>query len=237
MHGTRRRAPARARDQVDAIARGARVVSCFAVCLASACATSHFARPLGRGNVVGQASLGGPLVEVSGTPLAAPILAVGGGYGLDDRWDVYARADVTAAAYGDLHLEPGVAFHPLVRDGGFVPTVTVAGSVHVLTDFNSLRAGPQLTGLAAWRVGARRRHLVYLGVDAGTLFGGRTRVLAGPVAGAEARVSDHSGLVLEIKWLSPWYDVEPLAPTWLSPGDRGYFAVLVGYDHYWGDVK
>ena len=191
----------------------------------ASCATSHFARPLGRGNVVGQASLGGPIVEVSGAPIPAPILDVGAGYGASDRWDVYARADVTAAAYGDLHLEPGAAFHPIVREAGAVPTVTLAGSAHLLTDFHEARVGPQLSALAAWRVGALHRHLIYLGVDAGTRVTSRTRVLAGPFAGAEVRVGRRAGLVLEVKWLSPWYDVRPLAPTWISPGDRGY---LVG---------
>jgi hypothetical protein len=203
--------------------------------LASSCATSHPARPLGRGNFVGQASLGGPIVEVSETPIPAPILVAGGGYGLTDRWDAYGRLDLTAAAYGNVHVEPGAAFHPLVREGGLVPTVTVVGSVHVLTDFDRLRVGPQVTGLSAWRVGGR--HLIYLGADVGTLLGGdRTRFLAGPLVGGELRAGS-VGLVLEVKWLAPWYDVQPLAPTWVSPGDRGYLAVLVGCNLYRGDVK
>jgi hypothetical protein len=202
-----------------------------------ACATSHFARPLGRGNVVAQASLGGPLVEVSGTPLATPILVAGVGYGATERWDVFARADATAALYGDLHLEPGAAFHPVVREAGLVPTVTVAVSAHVLTDFHDARVGPQLSALAAWRVGALHRHLVYLGADAGTLVPGRARLLAGPLAGAEARVSRRAGVTLEVKWLSPWYDTEPLAPTWISPGDHGYLSILLGCNVYWGDVR
>jgi hypothetical protein len=207
-----------------------------ALCFAS-CSTSHVARPLGRGNAVGQASLGGPLVQVSGTTIPSPILTVGGGYGLTDRLDAYARADVTAAAYGDLHLEPGVAFHPVIREVGAVPTLTIAGSVHVLTDFGDLRVGPQVTVLAAWRLGAHHDHLVYLGADAGTLFGGQTRVLAGPLAGAEARLGKRTGLSLEVKWLSPWYDVRPLAPTWVSPGDRGYLSLLLGCNVYWGNVR
>jgi hypothetical protein len=205
--------------------------------LHAACATTHFARPLGRGNAVAQGSLGGPLVEVSDTPVAAPLLVLGGGYGVNDRTDAFGRLDVTAAAYGDLHLEAGAAFHLLVREAGGVPTVTVAGSVQLLTDFSDVRAGPQLTAVAAWRVGALHRHLVYAGADAGTIFGGRTRLLAGPLVGGELRVGRRAGLVLEVKWLSPWYDVEPLAPTWISPGDRGYLSVLLGCNLYWGDVR
>ncbi|MDB4983346.1 MAG: hypothetical protein JWM82_4098, partial [Myxococcales bacterium] len=71
------------------------ILAAIAAAVGGACATSHFARPLGRGNAVGQASVGGPLVEVSGTPVAAPILTVGGGYGVTERWDVYARGVVT----------------------------------------------------------------------------------------------------------------------------------------------
>jgi hypothetical protein len=186
---------------------------------------------------VGQASLGGPLVEVSEKPIAAPILVLGGGYGVSDRTDVFGRADVTAAVYGDLHLEAGAAFHPVVRESGGVPTVTLAGSVHVLTDLDELRVGPTATAVAAWRVGAAHRHLVYAGVEGGTLLGGRTRLLAGPLAGAELRAGRRVGLAVEVKWLSPWYDVGPLAPTWVSPGDRGYLFVLLGCNVYWGDVR
>jgi hypothetical protein len=203
----------------------------------SACATSHFARPLGRGNAVAQASLGGPFVEVGDLPVTAPILVAGVGYGASDRWDVYARADITAAVYGDLHLEPGAAFHPIVHEAGPVPTVTLAGSAHLLTDFHDLRVGPQVSALAAWRVGASHRHLLYVGADAGTLVPGRVRALAGPVAGGEARVGRRTGLVLEAKWLSPWYDVRPLAPTWISPSDHGYLSILLGVNVYWGDVR
>jgi hypothetical protein len=212
-------------------------VLCAPLVAFAACATSHFARPLGRGNAVAQASLGGPLVEVSGTPVAAPILVVGGGYGVSDRWDVYARADVTAAVYGDLHLEPGAAYHAVVRESGAVPTVTFAASAHLLTDFDEVRVGPQLSVVAAWRPGARHRNLVYAGVDAGTLVTSRTRVLAGPFVGGEVRVGRRAGLVLEAQWLSPWYDVRPLAPTWISPGDQGYLSILLGCNVYLGGVK
>jgi hypothetical protein len=217
-------------------AGAARLATFLTGVAASSCATSHVARPLRRGNAVGQASLGGPLVEVP-PPIGTPILIVGGGYGVTDRWDVYARADVTAAAFGDLHLEPGLAFHPVVREAGGVPTLTLAASAHVLTDFDKLRVGPQLTALAAWRVGAVHRHLLYVGADVGTLVPGRTRLLAGPLAGGELRVGRRAGLVAEVKWLSSWYDVEPLAPTWISPGNGGFLFVLVGCNVYWGDVK
>ena len=59
--------------------------------LAASCATSHFARPLGRGNAVGQISLGGPIVEVADTPVAAPILVAGAGFVAYLAW-IFVRA-------------------------------------------------------------------------------------------------------------------------------------------------
>src|ERR1700754_75954 len=94
-----------------------------------ACAQSHFVRPLGKGGAVGNASLGGPLVTLGGATFPTPVVDIGGGYGVRDDVDLFLRANVTALAFGDLHLEPGVAWHPLVRDGGPVPTLTVAGSL------------------------------------------------------------------------------------------------------------
>jgi hypothetical protein len=182
-----------------------------------------------------RASLGGPLVQVSGLDIPTPIISLGGGYGLRDDLDATLEADVTAATFGVLHLEPGLAAHPLRSACGPVPTVTVAGAVHVLTNFSDTRVAPQVTGAAAWRVG--RGHMVYLGVDAALAFGSPTRVVVGPLAGGELRVGAAWGLALEAKWLAPNYDVGPTAPTWLSPGNRGYLSVLLGATRYFGEVR
>jgi hypothetical protein len=179
-----------------------------------------------------QASIGGPLVQAVGLDVPTPILTLGGAHGIRDDAEATARVDATAAAFGVLHVEPGVAYHPLVRDAGWVPSLTVAGSLHLLTDFEAVRAGPLVTGVGAWRVGGR--HLLYAGADVAAVFGNRQRVLAGPLVGGELRLG-HVGLGLEAKWLAPYYDVGPTAPEWLSPADRGYLSVLIGFHYYLGD--
>lgn len=191
-------------------------------------------RPLGRGNGAATASLGGPLVQVAGVDVGTPILTLAGGYGLRDDLEVTAEADVTAALYGDLHLAPGVAVHPLIRDSGAVPTLTALGAVHLLTNFAHTRVAPQLTVAASWRIA--RRHLLYAGVDDGLVFGSPTRLLVGPLLGAEWRVG-RFGLAVEAKWLAPYYDVAPTAPTWISPDNHGYLSVLAGVTRYFGEVK
>ncbi len=199
----------------------------------AACSTTHTVRPLGRGNGALNASLGGPLVEVGNVDIPAPILTLGGAYGVRDDLEVTAHADATAALYGDLHLEPGVAYHPIIHEAGAVPTVTVAGSVHLITDFDAARVFPQITLAAAWRV--RRRHLVYVGLDDALAFGSPTRIVLGPLCGGELRVG-RFGLTLEAKWLAPYYDVAPTAPTWISPDSHGYLSVLFGVTRYLGET-
>jgi hypothetical protein len=208
---------------------------CFGATLlalgAAACTTTHVVRPLGRGNAALNASLGGPLVAVSGIPTATPVVTAGAAYGVRDDLEAFAHADATAGVFGVLHLEPGAAFHPIIRGGGPVPTVTTAASVHLLTNFSDTRVYPQGTVAAAWRVG--RAHLVYAGVDAAVGFTRATRVLAGPLVGGELRLG-RLGLTLESQWLAPYYDVAPTAPDWLSPGSRGYLTVLFGATYYLG---
>jgi hypothetical protein len=198
----------------------------------AACSTTRAVRPVGRGQAAFNVSVGGPLVQALGTDLATPILTVGEAYGARDDLDAFVNADLTAAAYGDLHLQPGVAYHPLVRDGGAVPTLTAAGSAHVITDFSTAtRVYPQLTLTAAWLVGGR--HLLYLGGDGALGLYGTTRALVGPLVGGELRAG-RIGVALEGKWIAPYYDVAPLAPTWISPASHGYLAVLAGVTFYTG---
>jgi hypothetical protein len=202
-----------------------------AVATLVACGTTQAVRPIGRGNAAIHGSVGGPIVAISGTPIPVPILALGGGYGLSDVLDVGADADLTAAAFGVAHVTPGIAVHllPLPEPGRrtHIPSLSLAGGLHVLTNLKDTRIAPQATAVAAFRLGGKA--LIYGGADAGVVFGDPTRVLAGPLIGAELSATKRLGLALELKWLAPYYDVAPLAPNWVSPGSRGYFAVLVGF--------
>ena len=200
-----------------------------------ACASSHFVRPLGKGGAVASASLGGPFVQLGGAVFPTPIAELGGGYGVRDDLDVFLRANVTAAAFGDLHLEPGVAWHPIIRDSGPVPTLTVAGSLHFLTDFRtSALVLPQLSAATAWALG-KKRHLIYAGLDLAISFTGPP--VFGPFVGGELRVGKRVGLMLEAKYLAPNYNTDLLAPAWIAPGGYGYVSILLGVNVYFGGVR
>jgi hypothetical protein len=115
---------------------------------------------------------------------------------------------------------------------GAAPTLTVAPSLHLLTNFSDTRVIPQVTLAAAFRLG--HKHLLYTGTDNAVAFGSPTRVVAGPLLGGQLRVG-RTGIALECKWLAPYYDVAPTAPSWVSPASHGYFSVLVGVTYYLGD--
>ncbi len=166
------------------------------------------------------------MLQALGLTIPTPILMAGTAYGVRDDLEVGVRGDATASAYGVAHVEPGVAWHP-------IPTVTLAGSLHLLSDFQAFRAAPLVTGVHAWRLG---HHLVYAGADVAVAFGNPTRVVAGPLAGTELRLG-RWGLALELKWLAPYHDVEPLAPTWISPAHHGYLSAIVGVSRYVGEVR
>ena len=193
------------------------------------CSTTRTVRPLGSGNAAFGVSAGGPLVHAVGADLATPIVSVSEAYGVSDDLDAFANVDLTAAAYGDLHLQPGAAYHFLVRDAGPVPTLTAAASAHVLTDFDRVRVYPQLTLTAAWLI--RHRHVLYLGADGAVGLVSRTRFLIGPLLGFELRAG-RVGVGLEGKWIAPYYDVEPTAPSWISPSSHGYLSLLVGLTYH-----
>ncbi len=196
--------------------------------LLGACSTTAPLRPLGKGRTTAGASLGGPLVRIEGASLPAPVVEVGGAHGLRDDLEATARVGVSQLAFGVTHLVPGVAWHPVVRERGAVPTVTVAGALHLLTNYRAFRAAPQATVAADWALG---RHHAYVGADAALVLADPTRALAGPLLGLGTRVG-RVGLALEGKWLAPWRDVEATALDWRSPGGRGYLSVLFGVTYH-----
>jgi hypothetical protein len=193
--------------------------------VAAGCASTRPTQPLPPGRLSHAASVGGPLVAAVGAVLPTPILNAGAAYGATERLTAYGNVDLTALAFGTLHVEPGAVWHPAVPSGGAVPAPAFAASLHLLTDLEQTRVAPQLTALGSWTIAAR--HLIYAGADTALPIGHPTHLIAGPLVGLEWR-RGRVGLGVEVKWLAPYHDVEPLAPTWISPGHHGYLSILLG---------
>src|SRR5262245_49257399 len=67
---------------------------------ATACAPRAPARTLGVGHAEVATSFVGPLFANLGPTIPLPMLAVGGRYGVADKLDVSADANITSAVYG-----------------------------------------------------------------------------------------------------------------------------------------
>lgn len=98
------------------------------------CATSHLARPVGRGNTRVNLSVGGPVARVRDLPLPVPLTTVGVAHGLTDAVDVHADVHPFAALFnpGDgsapvLGMDLGVAVHPIERHRA---ALTVGGALY-----------------------------------------------------------------------------------------------------------
>jgi hypothetical protein len=202
------------------------------------CSSFRPVRPLEPGTTALGVSLGGPLLNTLGTVFPTPILSVAGARGMQAAgalpWAVTGALDVTAGLYGNLHVEPGVVFHPIVHEGGWAPTLAVAGSLHVLANRHDALVAPHAAAAVSWRLGTA--FVVYTGADAAMAIARPVRLIAGPLAGGEwLRGRWHHGL--EVKWLAPYHDVEPAAPTWIAPFHHGYFTVLLATGYQFGDAR
>ena len=198
--------------------------------LVAACASTRPLRPIEPGSWALSGSVGGPLVDV-GPVVPTPMLMLGAARGLGRRhWSATLDLGVTAALYGNLHVAPGVVHHLIVQpDGaGWRPSVAVGGSLHVVSDLGDILVAPQVSTVASWLV--RGRHVLYGGADLAVPIGSPTRVITGPLLGAELR-RGAMGFGLEAKWLAPYHDVEPLAPSWVSPGHHGYLSLLLSFNY------
>jgi hypothetical protein len=204
-----------------------------------ACSTFGPVQPLAPGETALGVSLGGPLLQTLGTVFPTPVLTVTAARGLHSRpldvpWAVTGAADVTAALFGDLHLEPGLVAYPIVRKAGAIPTVAVAGSLHVLANRHDSLFAPHLAGIASWHLS--QCLLVYTGADAAMAIKSPAAPIVGPLGGVHW-VTGRGRFGLEVKWLAPYHDVEPAAPTWIAPFHHGYFSVLLAAGYHFGGAR
>ena len=206
----------------------------------SACASSHFVRPLGKGGARGQRRRSAARwSQLGGATFPTPIVDVGGGYGVRDDLDLFLRANLTAAAFGDLHLEPGVAYHPLVRDGG-AGADGDGGRLAALSHRLSHRGARACRSSASRRRGRSAAGATWS--TRGSTSPSASRGAAGcrssgPTSAASCASSRRVGLALEAKYLAPNYDTGILAPAWVAPGGYGYVSVLLGVNVYFGGVR
>ncbi|MFO0608652.1 MAG: hypothetical protein U0324_36130 [Polyangiales bacterium] len=195
-----------------------------------ACATTHLARPVGRGNLRVSATVGGPLVQF-GAPVPVPISTLGAAYGVSDALDVSAELHPTAAAFGIAGLSGGAAWHPIP---GRRAALTLGAS---LGGYFNADDGVLVGDL--WAAGGGRV-ASWLWLGGGVHNGLRLYTTAlgeqGPwaptlAALAAFTVSRRVTLDLELRWYALASCGQCLTPDYYAPGGVGALGVVLGV-HY-----
>jgi hypothetical protein len=212
--------------------------------LASGCSTVHGVRPIGKGAVSVDASLGGPLTEVFGLPIPLPITTLGATVGATDTTDVHAAVHPTAAAMFAIGAgEVGVSQQFLAPSGArprLSGDLTFLGAGGDLAPDHKPDGGfrffVQPTVLAGWDYGKASQHTVYAGFTAFCQPADELHAVGGFVLGNRFGLG-RSHLDVELKWLDPWDDTEKIVPEYVSPGWQGAISLQFGYGFRFGGTR
>lgn len=212
--------------------------------LAGGCSTVHGIRPIGKGAVSVDASLGGPITQVFGMPIPLPLTTVGATVGATDTTDVHAAVHPTAAAmFGIGAGEVGVSQQFLAPRGArprLSADLTLLGAAGDVDPDTAPKGGFrfffQPTALAGWDYGKAGQHTVYTGFTAFCEAADPLAAVGGVVLGNRFGFG-RSHLDLELKWLNPWDDGEPVVPEFAAPGQMGAVSLQFGYGFRFGGAQ
>lgn len=209
--------------------------------LAVGCSTTHGIRPIGKGNVGVELSVGGPITEVFGAPIPIPLSTLGATVGVTDTTDVHAAFHPTAALMFAIGAGEIGASQQLFAPKGARPRlsadVTLLGAAGDLNPDQAPEGGFrfffQPTLLAGWDYGKTGQHTVYTGVTgffepAETFHG-----IGGWILGNRFGVK-RGHVDVELKWLDPWQSGVAIVPEYAAPGTLGAVELQFGYGFTFG---
>lgn len=212
--------------------------------LLGGCTTVHGVRPVGKGALSVEGSLGGPLTEVYGAPIPVPFSAVGATYGVSDRAQVHAAWHPSPTAFFNLFGADAGASMVLVDQDGARPrlmgdlTLTlIAGDNEPDAPEGGVRLFAQPTLNAAWDWGKNRRQTFYTGATVFTQPLPSVHALPALVVGQWWGAGPRLHLTTELKWIAPWQSSADLTPTYYAPGSLGAVAVQLGAGYRFGGAK
>lgn len=192
--------------------------------LGTGCGLATHVRPVPKGRVQLEASVGGPMADV-GAPIPLPLSTVGASYGLLDRMDVHGHVHLTPLAFFNVPgLDVGATYLALEEQGS-VPAVAVTSRLYA---FSNLRDGTltygDLSATASWLLA--RRWLTY-GSLTGMVDFLDGRFMWSPAIGEQVLLGSWS-LQLEARYYDPTYRSASSAVHWVSAGGYGAFGVVLG---------
>jgi hypothetical protein len=201
----------------------------------TACATHTGLEPLGKGQVHGHASIGGPIVAAFDTHIAIPYLTAGADVGMGEQWNVSGRLHILPIAYGIVGGEVGATWFPLHRPEGL--TIGLDGRLLAFTNVKPEAEGrfmayPVVTTTAQHPLG---RGDAYAGLNlaiptpAPDFDPDAALVIASPFIGYRFPVSARWAVQAEVKWHGLNIDTQTTAVDYTNPGGNGAITPLIGF--------
>lgn len=206
------------------------------------CSTIHGVKPVGKGVIRPELSVGGPVTEVYGAPIPIPISQLGATYGLDDQTDVHVAWHTSAAAFYNLFgADAGVSRQLLAADGAR-PRLMVDGTVLVFAGDNEPGGAPesadggfrlflQPTVTAGWDWGAHDRQTAYVSLTAMVQPFPEAHLLPALAVGNQWALGRRLALTTELKWLAFTQSNLPVVPVYYAPGNIGALGVNLGLSY------
>lgn len=208
------------------------------------CSVAHGVKPVGKGALSIDASVGGPITELYEAPVPLPLTTVGATYGLDARTNLHGALHPSSLAlFNVFALDAGISREFLAWAGARPRVMADLTLVAAAGDNRSgePKGGPRLWiqpgATASWDWGKQKRQTLY-----GTL-GFFVQPWPGPNAhpyvgvGQWWAIGDQLHLTTELKWISPTTSSADLAPHYYSPGSLGAISFQVGAGYRLGSAK
>lgn len=203
-----------------------------------ACSVTRSVRPVGEGKTEVGLSVGGPIFTNLGPPIPAPLTAIYGRHGLNEKTDVDVGLHVPVA--GAIGLDAGAARLLRAQDGG-IPAVMAGGRLLLFANAlwltgrdnpngggyaSDIRLFEEAYAHASWAVG--EKVLLWAGAD---LFMQLEDGIVRPtlLAGGEWRPVKRFGIALEARQMAFTTDQRFAAVDFVGPADLGAFAVQLGF--------
>lgn len=187
------------------------------------CGLPTHVRPVPKGQLAAEVSVGGPAALLGGAPVPLPLSAVGARYGASEQVDVSAHLQVTTMAAMRVFAMDVGATALLLEEAGARPALAFSARSYLWTDFRAAGLAFDGTLAASWTFRDWLRPYVSFTGYVDALQGA---VHASPAVGLELRLGRFV-VGPELRWYAPETRAAGAAVDWLSPGGQGALGLVL----------